>query len=72
MDANGASKSMLKVPVPTRTLRHGENVELGSETEFTHALPTLPGAAGGKCGEKCMSSSRFWATQTGTSSAPFF
>ena len=36
------------------------------------ALPTLSGAGGGKCGEECMSSSKFWATQTGTSNARFF
>lgn len=71
----GTTKVMTEVLVPTRTLsptpsEAGDDIP-NSMTEGT-ALPTLPEAGVGKCGEECMSSSKFWATQTGTSSAPFF
>lgn len=69
---NGVSKSVVEMSVPTRILKPGENIELASEAKFTLTLPTLDGGPWGKCGEECMSSSKFWATHTGTSSAPLF
>ena len=61
--------------MPTRTLSPTPTeagVDITNLKTGLPKLPTLPGASNGQCGEECMSSSKFWATQTGTSSAPFF
>lgn len=71
----GTTRVMTEVLVPTRTLsptpsEAGDDIP-NPKTGLT-GLPTLSEASKGQCGEECMSSSKFWATQTGTSSAPFF